>query len=120
MKKKILVVDDEETIRDLYRQAFEIKGYTVFTAESAEKALEILKQEEFKVMFLDLMLPGMDGLELCREIRKRKIRARIFAVTGHPSVFEVADCRQAGFDGYFTKPISLLLLCETAEEAMKV
>lgn len=117
MKNKILVVDDKKEIRDLYCQAFEKKSYTVFTAESGEKALKILDTETFRVMFLDLMMDGMDGLELCRKIRDRKISAKIFAVTGHPSTFEVAACRLAGFDGYFTKPMSLKLLIDTAEKA---
>ena len=69
MDRKILVVDDELAILKLLRKTFELSGYEVVTAESGEEALEILKKEEFKVMFLDLMLPGMDGLELCRKIR---------------------------------------------------
>jgi len=117
MENKILVVDDEKPILDLYRQVFEKEGYTVFAAESAEKALKILDTETFSVMFLDLKMDGMDGLELCRKIRDRKISAKIFAVTGHPSTFEFADCRMAGFDGYFTKPVSPKLLRETADEA---
>ena len=63
--------------------------------------------EQFKVMFLDLLLPGMDGLGLCREIRKDEPDALIFAITGHASKSELMDCFNAGFDGYFLKPIDL-------------
>ena len=117
MNKKILVVDDEIQILNLFKKAFEKKGYIVRTSETAEQALEILKDEEFKVMFLDLNLPGISGLDLCREIRKDNPNAHISAVTGHASKFEFSDCREAGFDGYFTKPVNLKLLYEIAEEA---
>ena len=62
----ILVVDDDESIRDIFEIAFSKSGYSVRCAESAEKALEILKDNKFQVMFLDINLPGMNGVELCR------------------------------------------------------
>ncbi len=117
MNKKILVVDDEIQILNLFKKAFGKKGYSVHTAETGEQALEISKDEEFKVMFLDLNLPGISGLDLCREIRKDRSDAHIYAVTGHATKFEFSDCREAGFDGYFTKPVNLGLLCEIAKEA---
>jgi len=116
-KKKILIVDDEIKILNLFKKAFEKKGYAVHTAETAEEALEILKNENFKVMFLDLNLPGINGLDLCREIRKDRSDAHIFAITGYASKYEFSDCHEAGFDGYFIKPVNLKLLYEIAEEA---
>ena len=116
-EKKILVVDDDKSILKLFKNAFEMKGYLVATAESGEEALGILKKEEIRVMFLDLKMPGMNGLDLCREIRKTHAEARIFAVTGYPTKFEFSDCREAGFDGYFTKPVNLELLADTAHDA---
>jgi len=68
-------------------------------------------------MFLDLMLPGMDGLELCRKIRNDQPEAKIFAITGYPSLFEHSNCLAAGFDHYFTKPMNLNELLDTASEA---
>ena len=117
MDKKILVVDDEVTILKLFKSAFEMKGYLVATAESGEEALGILKKEEIRVMFLDLKMPGMNGLDLCRKIRKTHAEARIFAVTGHPSLFQHSNCLGAGFDLYFTKPMNLDELLDTASEA---
>ena len=117
-KKKILIVDDEISILNLFKKAFERKGYAVGTAETAEEALENLKTEQFKVMFLDLLLPGMDGLDLCREIRKDAPNALIFAITGHANQFELMDCLDAGFDGYFLKPIDIAVLYKIVEEAL--
>ena len=118
-EKRILVVDDEKQIRDLYSQAFTRAGYEVTTAESAEDALEIFKKEQFWVLFLDLNLPGMNGVDLCREIRKQYPMAIAYAVTGYASLFELSDCRDAGFEDYFTKPASLSDLLEAAEHAFK-
>ena len=116
-EKKILVVDDEEVIRELMEQAFNRFGYTVRTAENSEKALEILSGEKIQVKFLDLDMPGMNGLDLCRKIREKFPTSMIHALTGHGSLYQLSDCRQAGFDDYFTKPVDLILLRKAAEEA---
>ena len=117
--KKILVVDDEKQIRDLYSQIFSMKGYAVQTAESAERAMEILKKETYWVMFLDLNLPGMNGVELCRYIRGNWPMTICYAVTGYGSLYELDDCREAGFEDYFTKPASMKGLLDAAEDAFK-
>ncbi len=118
-EKKILVLDDEEPIQKLLNKAFSKKGYIVRTAGNAEEALELLKDEEFKVMFFDLNLPGMSGMDLCKKIRKKFPTATIFAVTGYASLFELADCRKAGFDDYFTKPIDLERLYKATKYAFE-
>jgi CheY-like chemotaxis protein len=118
-EKKLLVVDDEEMIRDLFEQAFSRAGYTVQTAKSAEDALEIMKKTPFSVLFLDLNLPGMNGIELCRQISKNWPMAISHAVTGYASLFEMHDCREAGFEDYFTKPVNLSDLLAAAEHAFK-
>ena len=92
-EKKIFIVDDDEFILDSFEIAFRKVGYIVRSAASAEKALEILNQENINVMFLDLNLPGMNGVELCRQIRNNNPVALIYAVTGYNSLFEFADCR---------------------------
>jgi len=118
-EKKILVVDDEVHIRDMLEQAFSKAGYTVRLAESAEETLDILKDEKIQVIFLDLKLPGMNGLKLCRKIRKEFPIAIIHAITGYASLFELADCREAGFDDYFNKPVDLKLLFKAAQDAFE-
>jgi DNA-binding response OmpR family regulator len=118
-KKNILVVDDEEMIRNLLKEAFSRAGYTVRTAESAEAALKTLAAEKIWVMLLDLKLPGMSGVELCRKIRNDYPLAILFAVTGYASLFELSECREAGFDDYFTKPVTLSLLLEAVNGAFE-
>lgn len=113
----ILVVDDEEPIRQLLDQFFTELNYTVHTAESGEEALEILKKEPVHLMFLDLKLPGMSGIELCRKIKKDRPADICIAITGFTSIFELTECREAGFDDYFTKPVGLEKLKKTVEES---
>lgn len=119
MNRTILVVDDEKSIRDLMGEAFRGAGYEVFTAASGEEALKLLKKHHVQVMFLDLKLPGMNGVELCKRIRKENPLACLYAMTGFISLFELADCREAGFDDYFTKPVKLQVLFKATEQAFE-
>ncbi|MCK4792604.1 MAG: response regulator [Desulfobacteraceae bacterium] len=119
MNNTVLVVDDEAPILNMLERAFIKNGYTVRSAESAEEALKILKHENIQVMFLDLKLPGISGVDLCRQIRKDKPIAIIYAITGYTSLFELAECREAGFDDYFTKPVELEILWKAARDAFE-
>ncbi|MCB2186749.1 MAG: response regulator [Deltaproteobacteria bacterium] len=119
MLKKILVVDDEEAIREIFSRALRSSGFEVITAPSAEDALELLKKETPQVMFLDLNLPGMDGVELARRVRASNPMTLLYAFTGYVSLFELANCREAGFDDYFTKPVDMGLLRRVAAEAFE-
>jgi len=118
-EKRILVVDDEPHIRDMYALAFSKAGYGFQKAESAEEALDILKKERYWVMFLDLNLPGMNGVDLCRRICKAYPMTISYAVTGYASLFDLNECREAGFDDYFIKPTSLADMVAAAEHAFK-
>ena len=114
--RKILVVEDEETIRLVLYEAFREEGYEVICAEDAEEALRLLTPD-IKVMFLDLKLTGdMDGIDLCKRIRENNKSACIYALTGHSTLYELSDCREAGFDDYFTKPAKLEMLLMSAKE----
>ena len=118
-KRKILVVDDEKQILSLYGEVFRLAGFEVHSAETAEDAYELFKKEKFWVLFLDLNLPGMNGVELCKKLKSEYPMIVPFAVTGYASLFELSDCREAGFEDYFIKPVSLSTLVEAAEMAFK-
>jgi len=117
MEKRILVVDDEQAVRDVLEKAFNRAGYRVFPAASAEDALEILCCESIMVMFLDLNLGGMDGLALCRTIRLENPVGILYALTGYTDLFGFLACRKAGFDDFFIKPVSLEVLSQAAKDA---
>jgi len=116
---KILIVDDEEAIINMMGLAFSRVGYDVISAESGKQALKILQQDKIHVVFTDLNMPEMNGIELCRAIRKLMPMAVVFAVTGYASLFELAECREAGFEDYFVKPVNLKKLVQTADNAFE-
>ena len=118
-KRKILLVDDEVSILELYKEAFEQRGYEVDTAETAEDALSILKNEEYPVMFFDIVLPGMNGIDLLKEVIKIYPDSFIYAVTGYPTQFEREGCLAVGFTDYFAKPVALELLLKAAEDGFR-
>ena len=117
--KKILVVDDEKPILRLLSQLFKKAGYTVRTAESGIEAIKIVETENIPVMFFDLNMPDMNGVELCKKIKEQKPMAIIYAITGYASLFELSECREAGFEDYFKKPVNVSTLLETAESAFE-
>jgi DNA-binding response OmpR family regulator len=119
VKGKILVVDDEASVRDLFSNVFADEDYDVIAAEDGKSALEILKQEDIDVIFLDLKLFGMNGIDLCRQIRESKPVSMIFAITGWAPLFEIEECREAGFDDYFEKPLDMDILLDVVEDAFK-
>jgi DNA-binding response OmpR family regulator len=118
-KKKILIVDDEAMIRDMLNAVFTEGGYKVFTAENAETALMILGAENIMVMFLDLSLPGVNGIELCKKIRKENQIGILYAFTGYSNIFGLLECRAAGFDDFFEKPTDIKILLKAAGDAFE-
>jgi CheY-like chemotaxis protein len=117
LSRNVLIVDDDTMVIDVFKKGFNRAGYTVRRASSAEEALAILDREKYPVMFLDLKLPKMSGVELCRLIRNQYPLSILFAVTGYASQFEFDACRRAGFDDYFTKPVDLKILFRATLDA---
>jgi DNA-binding response OmpR family regulator len=115
----ILVVEDDKVIQFVFTKAFTDAGYHVSNAESAEEALKLMVANPSEVLILDLSLPGMDGVELCRELRKRWPWCIIIAVTAYASVYELVACREAGFEDYFIKPVDLDELLTATAYAFK-
>jgi DNA-binding response OmpR family regulator len=117
--KKILVVDDEVSVLSMLKETFSTAGYEVRTARNAEEALKILQTETIMVMFLDLRLPGMNGIDLCWKIREKDRISIIYAFTGYSTFYGLLECRAAGFDDFFVKPVSSKLLLKAAEDAFE-
>ena len=118
-EKKILIVDDEDTIRDFLETAFSKAGYCVRLATGAAEALEVLRREYIPVIFVDIGLETMNGFEMCRYIRKGSPSTFIFALSGNAELFSPHKIREAGFDDYFSKPISIKNLYEVAKNSFE-
>ena len=117
MEKTILIVDDAAPVRKLLASALSKRGYSVTTAENAQTALDKLQENYFHVMFLDLHMPDMSGVELCEKIRRNYPLSFMYAMTAYVSIFALTECREAGFDDYFVKPINIELFDYAAKEA---
>lgn len=100
---RILTVEDDERIRTSVRLALEDEGYDVVEAESGEDALLAFGQDPADVVLIDIMLPGMDGFEVCRAIRKIS-DVPIVMVTARADTHDVVAGLEAGADDYLTKP----------------
>lgn len=107
-KAKILIIEDEKDIIELVEYNLEREGYHVSAAKSGEEALNLLKTEKPDLVILDLMLPGMDGLEICRIIKQdpKGMNLPIIMLTAKSEEADVVVGLQMGADDYVTKPFS--------------
>jgi phosphate regulon transcriptional regulator PhoB len=105
---RILVVDDEPDIVDLVSYNLRKEGFTVLTAFDAEDALEKIRSEDFSLVLLDLMLPGMQGMELCRVLKKdpKTENLPIIMLTAKVEEIDRVLGLESGADDYITKPFS--------------
>jgi CheY-like chemotaxis protein len=114
---KIIVIDDEEDIRTVLKQVLERAGYDVAVAESGREGLEMLQKEGADLVIIDVIMPGMDGVALTREIREKFRDTRILVISGGgnvaPRSYEpgaisttafLSSAKNAGADKTMTKP----------------
>lgn len=104
--KKLLVVDDEPSILTLLKFNLEQSGFEVLTAENGNDALGIAVKEDLTLIVLDLMLPGMDGMDVCKTLRQEKINTPILMLTAKDDEFDKILGLELGADDYMTKPFS--------------
>jgi two-component system phosphate regulon response regulator PhoB len=108
MKEKILVVDDEKDILELIDYNLSKNGYRVKTVTTGEDALELIRENEYDLIILDLMLPGVDGFDLCKMIKADKAKSSIpiVMVTAKSEEADKVAGLEIGADHYVTKPFS--------------
>lgn len=104
---RILVVDDDRAVREALRRALTLGGYEVQVADGGEQALELIAQAVPDTVVLDLGLPGIDGLEVCRRIRRLGNRVPILIVTARDAVADRIDGLDVGADDYMVKPFDV-------------
>ena len=120
-KAKILVVDDEEDIRELVELNFSQEGFKVISCESGEEALEMAGSELPDLIILDLMLPGIDGLEVCKKLKGNLKTENIPVVmlTAKGEETDVVTGLEIGADDYVTKPFSGKVLVARARRLLR-
>lgn len=105
--KKVLVVDDEPTICDLYLKALDKKKYSVEAAHSGQEALNAIAQTQYDFIFLDLKMPGMDGVETFKEIKKKNLRSVVVIVTAYPDSELLVEAMRLGPLTVVLKPFDM-------------
>lgn len=103
---KILLVEDEKKVANLIKKGFEEEGLMVEVAEDGDKALEYISNNEYDLIILDIMLPGKDGYEVLKEIKKRGILKPIMILTAKDTTQDKVMGLDAGADDYITKPFA--------------
>ncbi|NQS99550.1 MAG: response regulator, partial [Candidatus Omnitrophica bacterium] len=118
-RDNILVIDDEESICNLLKDSLSEKGYQVVATQKAIEGLEQAKTSHFDLVFVDLRMPEMDGVEIIRQLKQFDREAVIVVITGYPS-FETAQetLRLAAYD-YITKPFNLDQILFTVRRAVE-
>lgn len=104
--KKVLIVDDEQSILTLLEYNLTQAGYEVVTAMDGKVAYKLIKKEEFDFIILDIMLPGMDGMDVCRRVRQDRIKTPILMLTAKDDEYDKIIGLELGADDYMTKPFS--------------
>jgi DNA-binding NtrC family response regulator len=107
MTTRVLIVDDEEKFADYLNKRLSNRDYTVAVALSGEEALEKIKEAKFDVVILDVLMPGMDGIDTLRSIKKIKPLTEVIMLTGHASVESGVEGMKLGAYDYLMKPCDM-------------
>jgi YesN/AraC family two-component response regulator len=118
MKHKMLIVDDEKSIRESVKTIFS-EDFLVFTASEGKEAIEILKQERPVLVFLDITMPGLSGLDVLALIKETNISATIWMLTGEDNINIALKTIQMGATGYLTKPFNVSEIRKIADNVKK-
>lgn len=116
---KILVIDDEQSVRDLLDTLLRRKGYDVVVAESGQKGLDLYRRERPDVLVLDLKMPEMDGLTVLRQIRSLDPRKPVIVLTGAGTAEAEQQVRALGVMEYVEKEFSLHRLGDSLKRLLK-
>ncbi len=117
---KILIVDDEEPIRSILRQLFEYEGHEVDEAGSAAEALTLLQEGPADVAFLDVKMPGQDGIELLETLRRDRPDLQVVMISGHGTIDTAVEATRKGAFDFLEKPLDSDRLLLTLRNALEV
>ncbi len=115
---RILVVDDEQSAREMLSEYFTDAGYEVVTASGGEDALGKFEPEKFACIICDLFMPDKDGLEVLKMIRLQDSRVVFLMVTGYPSIDNAIHAMKEGASDYITKPFNMEDIMIKVERAL--
>jgi len=117
--KKVLIAEDSSVIQNLTKKILEIQNYQIFSAKNGIQVLEMLGNNEFDIILMDINMPKMDGMECARQIRAlgdaKKSQIPIVAITGNAMNYSMDDFNKAGINEYIQKPLNFDNLVDTVK-----
>lgn len=118
MEQKIMIVDDEENVRRMVAEAFS-GVYTVITTADGAEAVKLIESERPALVFLDIRMPGLSGLEVLKTVKEKGSGAIIWMLTGEEDLETASTALQLGAAGYLTKPFEVARLRQIAASAIE-
>jgi DNA-binding response OmpR family regulator len=118
--RKLLIVDDEDGVRALVRMTLDSGRYEIIEAREGNEALALAREHRPALVLLDVMLPDISGLDVCREMKGDPDLAAttVVMLTARAQTTDLGDAEEAGADGYFTKPFSPIALTRKVEDIL--
>lgn len=116
---KILVIDDERSIRNTLKDILDFEGYTVVLAENGKQGLQLATETAFDLIFSDIKMPEMDGIELLNALRQAEVESPIVMISGHGNIETAVECIRSGAFDFIEKPIDLNRLLVTVKNALE-
>jgi DNA-binding NtrC family response regulator len=114
---KILLVDDDQNFLSVTKKRLKRRGYAVQTLSNGAEVFEILKVQNIQVAILDVRMPGMSGIEILKEIKKKFPLVQVIMLTGVPTVGSASDSLKLGAINYLIKPVEIEELLQKIKEA---
>ena len=117
-KKTVLFVDDEKMILEVGSLMLQRLGYNVLTTSNGQEAIEIFKNNKVAFVILDMRMPGMNGDEVCQQLKKIKPKVKILLASGYVGFYSEDYLISIGFDDFIKKPYDLRQLSEKIEDLL--
>lgn len=115
---KVLVVDDDPAVRKSIDRVLSGKGYAVITAENGEEAMRKMKEEKYDVVYTDIRMPGMSGLDVAEQVKAQKPWTPVVIITGYGTEAAEARAKAAGVSSFLHKPLSPEMIEDSARDAL--
>ena len=119
MPGKLLVVDDEDLFRNSLVKLLTMEGYSVLSASDGNEALGLIKENKFQLVITDLKMPGMNGMEIMREIQRLSPDTKVVIITAHGEWNTYLEAMERGAFEYLNKPINKADLFYAVKKALK-
>jgi len=116
--RKVLIVDDDPAVRKSFDRVLSGKGYAVITAGSGEEAVRKLNEEKYDIVYSDIRMPGMSGLEVAENVKARRPWTPVVIITGYGTDAAEARAKAAGVSSFLHKPLSPEMIEDSARDVL--